>query len=40
MMEGDKVFAEGFSGCKYTPQPGDNTICYHNPFDGNSLYTS
>ena len=40
MMEGDKVFAEGFSGCKYTPQPGDNTICYHNPFDGNNLYTS
>lgn len=39
-MEGDIVFAEGISGCKYTPVPGDDTVCYHNPYDTNSLYTS
>lgn len=40
MMEGDVVFDTGISGCKYTPVPGDNTVCYHNPYDSNNLYTS
>lgn len=38
--EGDIIFAENISGCKYTPPPGYNTVCYNNPTDSNSLYTS
>ena len=40
MMEGDIFFVDVSTGCETTPPPGNNTICYHNPYDSNSLYTS
>ena len=39
-MEGVVLFLESISQCEYTPQPGDNTICYHNPSDTRNLYAS
>ena len=39
-MEGDVFFTGDISGCKTIVPPGFNTICYHGPYDTNSLYTS